>query len=288
MSAKTARRRLFGCHVSAAGGVSRSFQRGFDIGCTVIQIFSKNQKQWSPKPIDDDEINAYHIEQNRTKISPVIIHDSYLINLCAGDKTILDKSRRTFADEIKRADLLNSPYIVFHPGAHGGKGEEWGIKTIAESLNMVIDKFPDSDAGLLLETTAGQGTGIGYSFGQLRKIIDLVDERDRIGVCLDTAHVFAAGYDIRTEGTYDSTFNELVEVLSLDRLKVIHVNDSKKELGSRVDRHDNLGEGLIGMKAFELLVNDERLKDIPMILETPGGETMFRKNLKIMKKLAKI
>lgn len=280
--------RPFGCHVSAAGGVSKAFQRGVDIGCSAIQIFSKNQKQWKPKPFDDEEVTAYHDEQERTEIGTVIIHDSYLINLCAPDPAMLKKSHTAFEDEIYRADLLKVPYLIFHPGAHLGKGEEWGIKMIAESLNKSIDKFPDSRVMLLLETTAGQGTGIGYTFEQLRSIIDLVDDDNRMGVCLDTCHVFAAGYDIRTNESYNAVFKEFDEVLSLDRLKVIHVNDSKKAYGSRVDRHANLGEGEIGRKAFDLLVNDERLLNIPMILETPGGDEMFKKNLKLLKKLAKL
>ncbi|MCP4727741.1 MAG: deoxyribonuclease IV [bacterium] len=281
-------RRLFGCHVSAAGGVSKSFQRGVDIGCTAIQIFSKNQKQWNPKPFADEEVPSYHEEQKRTGIGPVIIHDSYLINLCGLNKEVLEKSRKAFGDEIYRADMLKAPYIVFHPGAHGGEGEDSGIKMIAESLNIVIDKFPDSKTKLLLETTAGQGTGIGHRFEQLRRIIDLVEENDRIGICLDTCHVFAAGYDIRTEKTYEAVIKEFDDVLTLDLLKVIHVNDSKRELGSRVDRHENLGDGEIGRKAFELLVNDERLLSVCMILETPGGDEMYKKNLRLLKKLAKI
>jgi len=277
----------FGCHVSTAGGVSNAFKRGVDIGCDTMQIFSKNQKQWRAKPLDEKEIERYHEEQNRTGICPVMIHDSYLINLCAPNPSNLKKSRESFADEIFRASALKAEYLNFHPGAHQGKGEEWGIKKIAESLNIIIEKFPDSQVILLLESTAGQGTNIGYRFEHLRRIMDLTEKRERMGVCVDTAHIFAAGYDIHTEEAYEKTMSELDDVIGLDNVAAFHLNDSKTALGSRVDRHENPGKGLIGLRAFELLVNDERNTGKPMLLETPGGVQFFKKNLKILRSLLK-
>jgi deoxyribonuclease-4 len=275
----------FGCHVSVAGGVSNAFERAIDIGCDAIQIFSKNQKQWNPKPFDNEEILRYHQEKSRTGIGPVMIHDSYLINLCATRQEILDKSRTAFADEIERAITLKADYLNFHPGAHLEKDEEWGIKTIAESINICMDNFPDADVKLLLETTAGQGTSIGYRFEQLRDIMNLVERHKSMGVCVDTAHIFAGGYDIRDEKSYEMTMNKMDEIIGLENVLAFHINDSKKDLGSRVDRHENLGEGLIGLQAFELLLSDERHTGKPMLLETPGGEEFFKKNIKIMRRL---
>ena len=183
---------------------------------------------------------------------------------------------------------MRAPYLNFHPGSHLGRGEEWGLKKIAETLNDIIEKYPDDDVTLLLETTAGQGSNLGYRFEQLREIIDGIQRKERMGVCVDTAHIFAAGYDIRSEDSYEKTMNELDEVIGLDLVKVFHMNDTKRELGSRVDRHENLGEGHIGIRAFELLVNDPRHFGKPMILETPGGKPKFKENLKILKSLMKM
>lgn len=280
--------RLFGCHVSVVGGVSKVFERGQNIGCDTIQIFSKNQKQWRVKPLEDKEIERYHDEQDRTGISPVMIHDSYLINLCASNPTNLRKSRKGFADEIARANILKAEYLNFHPGSHQGKGEDWGIKKIAESLLIIIEKFPDSQVTLLLESTAGQGTSIGYRFEHLRRIMDLVDMNISMGVCIDTAHIFSAGYDICTKRTYEATMFELNDVVGLDNVMAFHINDSKTKLGSRVDRHENLGKGYIGLRAFKYLVNDERHSGKPMILETPGGVKFFKKNLSILRSLVNL
>ncbi len=275
----------FGCHVSVAGGVSNAFERAVDIGCDAIQIFSKNQKQWNQKPFDNEEVVRYHQEKSRTGIGPVMIHDSYLINLCATNKEILEKSRTAFADEIERAITLKADYLNFHPGAYLEKDEEWGIKTIAESVNICLDKFTGPDVKLLLESTAGQGTSIGYRFEQLRDIMHSVERKKSMGVCVDTAHIFAGGYDIRDEKSYETTMKELDEIIGLEYVRAFHINDSKKDLGSRVDRHENLGEGLIGLQAFELLLDDERHIGKPMLLETPGGEEYFKKNIKIMRRL---
>ncbi len=276
-----------GAHVSIGGGVSNAFQRGLDIGCGAIQIFSKNQSQWAGKLLEETEIEAYREEQERTGIKPVIIHDSYLINLCAPEKENYRKSINAFTDEVERAETLNVPYLNFHPGSHLGKGEDWGLKKIAESLNKIIDKFPDMTTKLLLENTAGQGTNLGYRFEHLREIIDMIDRKEVMGVCIDTAHTFAAGYDIRTEKAYEKTIRELDSIIGTDLVKAFHLNDSKKEYQSRVDRHENIGEGFIGKTAFEQIVNDPRFNSIPLILETPGGEDSFKKNLKILKKMIK-
>jgi len=276
-----------GAHVSIAGGVSKAFQRGADIGCGAIQIFSKNQSQWKGKLLDDGEVEAYHTAQERTGIGPVMIHDSYLINLCAPVPEMYEKSVSAFADEIERAEKLRAPYLNFHPGSHLGNGEEWGLKKIAESLNMMIGRYPDSNVMFLLEATAGQGTNLGYKFEHLKQIIDMVDAPERMGVCIDTAHTFAAGYDIRTADAYEKTITDLDSVIGLDRVKAFHLNDSKRELGSRVDRHEHIGKGYIGEKAFSLLVNDPRFSGRLMILETPGGDKYFKENLELLRSMIK-
>ena len=277
----------FGCHVSVAGGVSKAFERAVDIGCDTVQIFSKNQKQWRPKPFDPEEVKLYHEEKKRTGIGPIMIHDSYLINLCAVNPDILRKSHESFADEIERADQLQAEFLNFHPGAHQGNGEDWGIKAIAGSLDIAIEKYPDSKVKLLLETTAGQGTGVGYTFEHLRGIMDNVEKTERLGVCVDTAHIFAAGYDLRTKKTYNETISKLDDIIGLDNVFGFHMNDSKKDLGTRVDRHENIGKGFIGLKAFEFLVNDERLIGKPMLLETPGGDESFKLDIKKLRSLVK-
>ncbi|MEX0737235.1 MAG: deoxyribonuclease IV, partial [Bacteroidota bacterium] len=209
-----------------------------------------------------------------SRIDPVVVHDTYLINLCAVDEEILKKSRDALKDELDRCETLGVQYLNFHPGAHMGAGEEEGIKRIAESLNLIHQRTKGYGVRSVIEATAGQGTAIGYRFEHLRKIIDLVEERDRMAVCVDTCHVFAAGYDLSTERGYEETFREFDAVIGLDLLVAFHVNDSKRELGSRVDRHEHIGKGRIGMQGFSFLMNDHRFTNIPKILETPKGPEM--------------
>ncbi len=218
----------------------------------------------------------------------MIAHDSYLINLCAVDDAILKKSREAFVDELQRCELLGIPYLNFHPGSHIGKGEEEGIKLIIESLNVAHEKTKDFRVLSVLETTAGQGSAIGYRFEHLHRIIDGVNEPERMAVCIDTCHIFAAGYDISTKYGYEKTIKEFDDVIGLERLVAFHVNDSKKPLGSRVDRHEHIGKGAIGLDGFRFLMQDERLVHIPKILETPKSEDLEedRMNLSLLKKLA--
>ncbi len=278
---------LLGAHMSIAGGVHTAFDRGEKIGCTTIQVFTKNSNQWFGKPLTEEDIQQYKQKAKESSIAPVIAHDCYLINLCAKDTVILKKSRDAFLDELQRCEALGIPYLNFHPGSHMGQGEEEGIKRITESINLIHEKTEGFSVKSVLETTAGQGTALGYTFEQLRAIIDAVDEKKRIGVCIDTCHIFTAGYDIRTEEGYEKTFHEFDEVIGLDRLVAFHVNDSKKGLGSRVDRHEHIGKGTIGMKGFSLLMNDQRFQGIPKILETPKSEDMHEdvENLKTLKDL---
>ncbi len=265
---------LLGAHMSISGGVYTAFGRAKSVGCTTMQIFSKNNNQWSGKPLTPADVVNYKKEAKNSRIAPVVVHDSYLINLCARDRSILKKSREAFLDELERCRALGIPYLVFHPGSHVGQGEETGLKKIAESLNRIHDKTKGMRVKSVVEVTAGQGSNLGYRFEQIRKLIDMVDIKRRMGVCLDTCHIFAAGYDISTESGYEKTVREFDDIIGLDRLLVIHLNDSKGILGSRLDRHAHIGEGHIGETGFRMLMNDSRLSGIPKILETPKGEDM--------------
>ncbi len=277
---------LVGAHVSIAKGVYLAPGRGEEIGANAIQIFSKNQSQWVGKPISQEDADKFKKAWQESTIEAVVIHDSYLINLGSPDEALLEKSRAAFLDEMDRAELLGVPNLVFHPGSYLKETEEFGLNKIIESLNVVLKKRPNAKVRLLLETTAGQGTNLGYTFEQLAAIREGVEQKERTGICLDTAHIFAAGYDIRTRDAYEATMDKFQNVLGLENLFVIHTNDSKKPLGSRVDRHENIGKGLIGLDAFRFLVTDPRLENIPKILETPGGTEAFKEDIRTLKALA--
>ena len=280
---------LLGAHTSIAGGVSKSVERAEKLNFTAMQIFSKNNNRWHAKPLDEDEINSFKSKLKQSKIEFVVVHDSYLINLCAKDEKNLQKSRKAFIDELERCEELGIPHLNFHPGAHGGQGEEDGLKIIAESLNIAHQATKNFKVSSMLELTAGQGTNLGYRFEHLRKIIDLVEEKERMTVCIDTAHAFAAGYDLKNESAYEKVIKDFDDIVGLNLLKCFHINDSKKELGSRVDRHEHIGKGFIGLEGFANIMNDERLTAIPKVLETPKGKEQLEdlENLEVLKSLIK-
>ena len=280
---------LLGAHTSITGGVSKSVPLAEKLGFTAMQIFTKNNNRWAAKPLEEDEIQKFKSLLAASPIKFVVSHDSYLINLCAKDETNLQKSRDAFVDELERCEALGIEYLNFHPGAHGGQGEEEAIKIIAESLNIAHDKTKGFNVSSMLELTAGQGTNLGYRFEHIAKIIELVDESERMTACIDTAHIFAAGYNIKDESEYDKVIKEFDEIIGLDRLKCFHMNDSKKELGSRVDRHEHIGKGFIGLEGFRNIMNDERLTHIPKILETPKGKEQLEdiENLRVLRSLIK-
>jgi deoxyribonuclease-4 len=286
---KTESEQLLGAHTSINGGVSNAVDLAEKLQFTAMQIFTKNNNRWFAKPLTREEINNYKTKLTGSKIQFVVAHDCYLINLCAKDDIMLVKSREAFIDELQRCEQLGIQHLNFHPGAHLGLGEEDGIKLIAESLNIAHLKTPGFKVKSMLEVTAGQGTSIGYRFEQLRKIIDLVDENSRMTVCIDTAHVFAAGYDIKDPDNYDKVIKEFDSVIGLGRLQCFHMNDSKKQLGSRVDRHEHIGEGFIGLEGFKNIMNDKRIAHVPKILETPKGKEQLEdiKNLNTLRKLIK-
>ena len=276
---------LLGAHVSIGGGVENAPARGMELGCETIQIFSKNQRRWKSVPLSDEAVREFHRAVDDCEIRKVVVHDSYLINLAHPDPDALKKSLDAFSYEMRRADSLGIPYLVFHPGSHLKTTEAEGIQRIAESLNTVLTNLPENHVMLLLETTAGQGNHLGYRFEQLAEIISLTEQKERVGVCYDTAHSFAAGYDLRTKKTYEQTFKEFDGIVGLNKLKVFHLNDSKGDLGSRIDRHENIGKGFLGMESFRFLVNDSRFREHPMILETPGGDKYYKENLNLLRSL---
>ena len=268
------KQRRFGAHMSISGGLHTACERGRRAGCDVAQIFSKNQQQWRARPLTDEEIARFKEAQVTEGVPVVMVHDSYLINLAAPGDELWHKSIAAFREELERCALLGIPCLVTHPGAHVGSGEDAGLRRVAAALDLVFETGVGRDVIVLLETTAGQGSSLGRRFEELARIIEYSRHPERLGVCVDTCHIFAAGYDIRTPEAYAATIEELDRVIGIARVKAFHLNDSQKELGSRVDRHTHIGEGCIGLEGFRALVNDERFAGLPMVLETPKGDDL--------------
>jgi len=280
---KTPQKILVGAHVSIAGGLHKAVERAIALGATTMQIFTKSGRTWFAKKITQEEAERFKQAVKKTKLIGVTAHSSYLINIASINLKTIKKSLTALVEEIQRCELLSIPYLVLHPGSHVGTGEETGIKKIAKNLDRVLKKTSGKTL-VLLETMAGQGTNIGYTFEQLREIIDLCEEQKKIGVCLDTCHIFAAGYDINTPEAYENTIKKFTQILGLRRLKVIHINDSKTLCNSRKDRHASLGTGKISPQAFKLIMNDKRLTNIPKILETPEPE-LYAEEIRMLKNM---
>jgi deoxyribonuclease IV len=278
---------LLGAHMSIGGGVHTAIERGCSIACTAIQIFVKNNMQWFARPLTGDEVRAFLNHQQRGKLLSIFAHANYLINLAATNPQFLVNSMRSLSEELVRADQLELPFLVMHPGAHLGAGEEAGLEKIVGSINCVFRVIPKVKTRIALETTAGQGSCLGHRFEHIAYIINNVREPERLCVCIDTAHIFAAGYDIRSESGTKKTLREFDRVIGIDRLVAIHVNDSKTARGSRVDRHQHIGKGQIGLDAFRFIMRDRRFRKIPKVLETPKGKEMREdiRNLKTLRGL---
>ncbi|MCV6608518.1 MAG: deoxyribonuclease IV, partial [Campylobacterales bacterium] len=258
-----------GAHVSASGGVENAPLNAHKIGAKAFALFTKNQRQWVAKPLTEESINLFkeRCEEYGYTADMILPHDSYLINLGHPDKEKLEKSRDAFLDELQRCEQLGLKYLNFHPGSHLKEvSEEECLDTIAESINICLDKTKDVIA--VIENTAGQGSNLGYKFEHLAHIIDKVEDKSRVGVCLDTCHTFVAGYDFRDEATYKKTFDDFEKIVGFKYLCGMHLNDSKPPLGSKKDRHHSIGEGEIGLEFFRMLMNDDRFNKIPMVLET--------------------
>ena len=274
-----------GAHMSISGGIEKALLRGQEVGCDAIQIFTKNSNRWQAKPLTSSEITAFREACTTTEIAPVIAHSAYLINLAAPDEALYEKSMRAFLDELQRCAVLGIPYLVIHPGAHMGLGEEQGLKRVAAAISRVHRDTPTMPVMITLEVTAGQGSTLAYKFEHFATILEQVDEPDRLGFCLDTCHLLAAGYDFRTRQGYESMMDAWDDLIGIERLRVIHLNDSKKGLGSRVDRHEHIGQGHIGTQGFEFWLNDRRLAGLPMVLETPKEDDADVRNLAMLRSL---
>ena len=271
--------KYIGAHVSAAGGVENAPVNAHEIGARAFGLFVKNQRQWMAKPLEEKSIRAFrdNCEKYGYKPFQILPHDSYLINLGHPEKAALEKSRAAFLDEMQRCEQLGLDRLNFHPGSHLSQvDEETCLRTIAESVNLALDKTNGVTA--VIENTAGQGTNLGHTFEQIKFIIDHVEDRERVGVCIDTAHAYSAGYDIKTAEGFDKAFAEFDAVIGFGYLRGMHINDSKKELASRVDRHDLIGKGTLGNEVFVRLMNDPRFDNIPIILETPD-ETRWKEEI---------
>ncbi len=262
-----------GAHESVSKGLHKAFDRIDKVGGESLQIFTRNQRQWNPKPLTREEIDNYKAARERYDSMIVASHASYLVNLASGKDELRKKSIDAFVQELQRCHQLEIPYIVIHPGSHGGDGVETGLERFTAALDEVIDRA-GSDAMVLVETTAGQGTALGSAFEELALIRNGSRFGEKIGVCLDTCHIFAAGYDIRSAAAYRKTLDQFDEVIGLEHLHFFHLNDSKKDLASRVDRHEHIGRGCIGLEGFRQLLNDPCFADHPMALETPKGEDL--------------
>jgi len=281
---------LLGAHMSIGGGVHMAIERACSIKCRAMQIFVKNNMQWFARPLTRNEIRAFLEHQQRGKLLSIFAHANYLINLAATNPQFHANSLRALSEELTRADQLKLPFLVLHPGAHLGAGEEAGLKKIVASIDKVLRKLPKLKTRIALETTAGQGSCLGHTFKQIAFIFDNVREPQRLCVCLDTAHVFAAGYDIGSKAAIKETFREFDRTIGLERLVAIHVNDSKTARGSRVERHEHIGSelGKIGLEAFRFIMRDPRFDKIPKVLETPKGKDLREDvmNMKTLRALA--
>ena len=277
---------LLGAHESVAGGLYLAFERIQEVGGDALQIFTRNQRQWNPTPVTEEEQQLFTDAWQECSNIPVASHASYLVNLASGKPDLVKKSITAFADELKRSELLHIPFVVMHPGSHGGDGVETGVARFIENLDLALE-LADNQVTVLLETTAGQGTGLGSRFEELAAIIEGSKYEDKLGVCVDTCHIFAAGYDIRSTTSYQESMAEFDRLVGIERIKFFHLNDSKKGLKCKVDRHEHIGQGEIGLDGFRNLLNDPRFANHPMTLETPKGKNLQedRDNLATLRSL---
>ncbi|MGE5141027.1 MAG: deoxyribonuclease IV [Rudaea sp.] len=276
-----------GAHVSIAGGADLAVDRGIELGCEAIQIFTKNNNQWRAAPLTSEVVDRFHTKLGDSDIHPVVAHTSYLINLGTPDPALWEKSFESFETELERCERLGVHYLVTHPGSHMGAGTDRGIENLARAINKANARHPEYRVVTLIEQMAGQGTNLCGSLEQVAQVIDLTEDKKRVGVCLDTAHLFAAGFDYRSAEKYAATIKTINAVVGLERVKCIHLNDSKTALGSKVDRHEAIGKGKIGKIGFQLFLQDRRFRNTPGLLETPtdGTGKYERLNLRMLRKL---
>ena len=276
-----------GAHESISGGLHKALDRARSVGCDAVQIFVKSNRSWAVKPLTEDDVARFKAQAEESGIRPVVGHTSYLLNMASPKDDLWQRSRDTLIVELERCEALGVGWLVLHPGSHVGSGEEAGLARVAQGLGEVHAATPGFRAQILLETTAGQGTNLGYSFEHLAWMIEHTPEGERLGVCLDTCHVFAAGYELRTPEGYEATMEAFDQTVGLERLKALHLNDSKGDLGSRKDRHEHIGQGHIGLEGFRNVLNDPRLTGLPGLLETPKSDDLHedRENLAVLRSL---
>lgn len=282
--------RRFGAHVSIAGGLFNAFAEAKRLGCDCMQVFVKNQRQWTAPPLTEEAVRLWREAAQSTAVQPVVAHDTYLINLASPEDDLWKRSLAAFLDELTRCERLEIPYLVTHPGSHTGYGVSGGLRRVARALNEAHRRTRGFRVRVLLETTAGQGTSLGCRFEHLAAILARVSAPERVGVCFDTCHVFAAGYDLASAEGYAATMDALDRAVGLSLVRCFHVNDSQRERGSHVDRHAHIGRGAIGLDAFRRLLGDRRFADVPMLLETPKdrdarGREWDRVNLAILRRI---
>lgn len=281
---------LLGAHQSIAGGYYKAVETAAKFGMDTVQLFTKNNNQWRAKPLTDEDVRLFREALERTGIKKPCAHDSYLINLASPNDELWDKSTQAFIEELRRADALGLLGVVMHPGSYLDSSDEAGLARVVKSLDIACRQTEECAVEVWLEVTAGQGTNLGHRFEHLAYLIEHTKYPERMGVCIDTCHIFAAGYPLGTDSEYESTIRELDRVIGLDRVRAFHLNDSKRELGSRVDRHAHIGEGHIGLEPFRRVLNDKRFADLPMYLETNketrDGEEMDAVNLRVLRGLS--
>lgn len=276
-----------GAHVSTSGGMVEAVRQGLELDCEAIQVFTRNQRQWTPKPLEPTACALFRDEAKTAGYErDAVSHASYLINLASEDPQITERSLTAFIDEIERCALLGVPYLCFHPGSHLGAGEEVGLERVAERVREALKATRGKRVKILIENTAGQGTNLGNRLEHLQFLVRRIRSQ-RIGVCIDTCHLFAAGYDIRTPKAYEKTLGELDSLVGLERILAFHLNDSQHDLGSRKDRHANIGQGAIGEKGFRLLMRESAFENVPGLLETPGAPEGYRQDLALLRKFRK-
>jgi deoxyribonuclease-4 len=274
---------LLGAHVSVSGGMARGLEHASELGCTSMQVFVKNQQQWRGRTLDDADLQAFARARRTPAVRNSMAHASYLINLASPDDALYERSRLAMQDEMRRCAALGIPSLVVHPGAHKGAGEAEGLRRVATALRMILAEPGAERVSILLECTAGQGTSLGHTFEQLARLVEDGGPRARLGICIDTCHLLAAGHEWRTPRGYAQVFAEIETAIGLERLRAFHLNDSKQGLGSRVDRHAEIGAGHVGRAPFRRLVRDARFAGVPMVLETPGGQEGYRRNLRLLR-----
>jgi len=279
---------LLGAHMSIAGGIFNAPDRGVKSGCGVIQVFTQNANQWKGKAVSDQDAELFRERFAASGLAEVVSHDIYLINLAAAPGEVREKSLVAFREELERCARLGIGKIVMHPGSHNGDGEEVGIRRVCEAFDLLLPQVPQFTGKVLLENTAGQGSNLGYRFDHLKAIIEGSSFRERFGVCFDTCHAFAAGYQIAERDGYRRTFDELDAAVGIQALQAFHLNDSKKGLGCKVDRHEHIGDGTLGLEPFRFILNDPRFALTPKFIETPKGDNdeMDLANLKLLRSLA--